>query len=99
MRAPTEKSRNVTSRSPRSPGAARRRAAVIAVLSVLTAAASTGPAHGVAAGDLDPLLRALSVRPWWGNPPAVSVTGLDGRRQSLDGLKGHAVLLYFWATW
>lgn len=49
--------------------------------------------------DLDPLLRSLSIRPWWGDPPALTLPGLDGQRHALSELRGRAVLLYFWATW
>jgi hypothetical protein len=68
-------------------------------LALLVGAGPAAPARAASAEDLDPLLRALSIRPWWGDPPAVSVATLDGQRRSLEALKGHAVLLYFWATW
>ena len=76
------------------------RSAAVAVLALLIAVL-VGAAAPVAAppDDLDPLLRALSIRPWWGDPPAVPVAALDGRRQSLSELRGQVALLYFWATW
>ena len=69
-----------------------------AVLLSLPSFAAAG-AGAIAPADLDPLLRALSVRPWWGDPPPLGLVGLDGRRQALSDLKGHVALLYFWATW
>lgn len=56
-------------------------------------------AHGASPADLDGLLRELSVRPAWGEPPPLALPGLDGRRHTLDALRGRVVLLYFWATW
>lgn len=32
-------------------------------------------------------------------PPTLSVVALDGGRVTLADVKGHAVLVYFWATW
>jgi peroxiredoxin len=58
-----------------------------------------GPVHADTPGELDPLLRALSVRPWWGDPPPLAPLGLDGQQRSLRALGGRVVLLYFWATW
>jgi len=74
----------------------RWRTAVIglAVLGLFTSAANAVPPD-----DLDQMLRALSMRPWWGNPPPLTLLGVDGRRHSLDQLRGQVVLLYFWATW
>jgi cytochrome oxidase Cu insertion factor (SCO1/SenC/PrrC family) len=73
------------------------------VLATLVAVAalslSGGSADTQSAADVDPLLRALSVRPWWGDPPRLTLVALDGLRYSLDPLRGHVVLLYFWATW
>jgi hypothetical protein len=75
------------------------RTAVIAVLVVCAPGLVPLTVDAVSPEELDPLLRALSVRPWWGDPPNFALAGLDGRRQSLAGLKGQTVLLYFWATW
>jgi hypothetical protein len=75
------------------------RAAPIAALAMLSLALLTPPVDAIAPEDLDRLLLALSVRPWWGDPPALALVGLDGQRYSLDGLRGRVVLLYFWATW
>jgi peroxiredoxin len=62
----------------------------------LSAATESGAAS---AADLDPLLRGLSVRPWWGDAPPVGFHRLDGTPQALTEARGRAVLLYFWATW
>jgi hypothetical protein len=75
------------------------RTAVIAVLMACAVGLFPLTVDAVSPEELDPLLRALSVRPWWGDPPSFALAGLDGRRQSLAGLKGQTVLLYFWATW
>jgi hypothetical protein len=75
------------------------RTAVIAALMACAVGLLPLTADAVSPEELDPLLRALSVRPWWGDPPSFALAGLDGRRQSLAGLKGQTVLLYFWATW
>ena len=73
---------------------------VVAMLVAVAAVSLSGvSADSLSPADLDPLLRALSVRPWWGDPPRLTLVALDGLRYSLDPLRGHAVLLYFWATW
>ncbi len=75
----------------------RWRAAVTGVLALFAFFISA--ANAVPPDDLDQLLRALSMRPWWGDPPPLTLLGVDGRRHSLDQLRGQVVLLYFWATW
>jgi peroxiredoxin len=73
-----------------------------AVVLMVAVAAWAFPSHGtdaVAPADLDRLLRELSVRPAWGAPPPLALSGVDGQRYALDGLRGRVVLLYFWATW
>ena len=75
------------------------RIALMAGLAMLALGPLAPPVGAVRPGDLDPLLRALSIRPWWGDPPAMALVGLDTERHSLDGLRGRVVLLYFWATW
>jgi cytochrome oxidase Cu insertion factor (SCO1/SenC/PrrC family) len=58
---------------------------------------STGIA---AAGSVDDLLFDLQLVPLDGQRPHdFSLPGLDGRRIALRDLRGHVVLLYFWATW
>lgn len=75
-------------------------AAVVALLVAVGAASLSGVRAGTPSpADLDPLLRALSVRPWWGDPPRLTLAALDGQPHSLDPLRGHVVLLYFWASW
>ena len=76
--------------------AALWRSAALALAVVLLA---TTPAVAASADALEPLLRALSIRPWWGDPPTPAMTGLDGQRHSVAELKGRVALLYFWATW
>jgi peroxiredoxin len=75
----------------------RWRAALSVVAAVLLIAVAD--ANAGSAADLDPLLRGLSVRPWWGDPPATALQGLDGSRHLLPEAKGRVLLLYFWATW
>jgi hypothetical protein len=69
------------------------------MMAIITGSLLALRAYGASPVDLDPLLRAMSVRPWWGDPPPIALTGLDGRRYSLDPRSGHATILYFWATW
>ena len=76
-----------------------KRAAAIAASALLALTLFTLTVEAGAPEDLDPLLRALSVRPWWGDPPTLALVGLDGQRYALDAFKGRVVLLYFWATW
>ena len=90
--------------APQHPTGARRRLrgwriALMAGLAMLALGPLAPPVGAVRPGDLDPLLRALSIRPWWGDPPALALVGLDAERHSLDGLRGRVVILYFWATW
>jgi peroxiredoxin len=73
-----------------------------AVMMLVAVAIWTIPSQAALAespADLDRLLRELSVRPVWGEPPGLVLSGLDGRRYALEGLRGRVVLLYFWATW
>jgi cytochrome oxidase Cu insertion factor (SCO1/SenC/PrrC family) len=66
-------------------------------LVALAAVLSTGIA---AAGSVDDLLFDLQLVPLDGQRPHdFSLPGLDGRRIALRDLRGHVVLLYFWATW
>ena len=52
------------------------------------------------AADLDTLMRDFRVRPTGLKPaPAFSLKTLDGKATALADHHGHAVLLYFWATW
>jgi peroxiredoxin len=76
-----------------------RRAALALALVILAVSLPTAAADGTPPDILDPLLRNLSVRPVWGDPPPFSLSGLDGRTYSLVSVKGRALLLYFWATW
>ena len=69
---------------------------MVAVLILALVAPAT---DAVAPEGLDPLLRALSIRPWWGDPPTLSLAGVDGQHHALGELRGKVVLLYFWATW
>lgn len=58
-------------------------------------------ASGAMAGDsLADLAMDLRLNPLDGQPaPLFTLTALDGQRTSLAELRGHVVLLYFWATW
>ena len=52
------------------------------------------------AADLDTLMREFRVTPTGLKPaPALSLKALDGKATALADHRGHAVLLYFWATW
>jgi hypothetical protein len=75
------------------------RIALTGLLTVIALSIPGASADSVGPADLDPLLRALSIRPWWGDPPPVALAGLDGERQVLHDARGQVVLLYFWATW
>jgi peroxiredoxin len=75
------------------------RGAATAALALLVLALAIAPARAASPDDLDPLLRALSIRPSWGDPPPAAVVGVDGRRRSVSELRGQVALLYFWATW
>jgi hypothetical protein len=81
------------------PRARRWRGAVMVVLTMFALGPLAPAADAVGPEELHPLLLALSVRPWWGDPPALAPAGLDGQRHSLDAVRGRVVLLYFWATW
>src|SRR5262245_28538513 len=71
-------------------------AALAAIAAVILAGAG---AEAASPSDLEVALRALSIRPWWGEAPRLTLAALDGQRHSVDNLRGRAVLLYFWATW
>ena len=73
--------------------------AVVLIVVVTAWAPPIEPAAAASPADLDRLLRELSVRPAWGEPPPLALSGLNGQRYALDGLRGRVVLLYFWATW
>ena len=52
------------------------------------------------AADLDALMREFRVTATGLKPaPAFSLKTLDGKATALADHHGHAVLLYFWATW
>jgi len=72
-------------------------AAAFAAIAVVTLAGAGSEARSPS--DLEVALRALSIRPWWGEAPRLTLAALDGQRLSVDSLRGRAVLLYFWATW
>jgi hypothetical protein len=72
---------------------------VLAMLAITAVNLSAMSADTLSPAQLDPLLRALSVRPWWGDPPRLTLVALDGVRHSPEPLRGYVVLLYFWATW
>ena len=84
---------------PRWHGAVAVRVVMTMLVAVAAVSLSALSADTLSPADLDPLLRALSVRPWWGDPPRLTLVALDGLHDSLDPLRGHVVLLYFWATW
>jgi len=64
------------------------------VLLLLAAAAVDAAAPGAE------LLRGLRVIPLAAPPPPLSLQRLeDGRTVTLEQLRGHPVLVYFWASW
>jgi peroxiredoxin len=75
------------------------RSAVAALVASLALGVVAAAGEVTSPADLDPLLRSLSIRPWWGDPPPLEVQALDGQRYSLARLRGRVALLYFWATW
>ena len=84
-------------RSRRKSWARHMAAAVLAAIAVVALAGASAEADSPS--DLEGLLRALSIRPWWGEAPGVTLAALDGQRHSVTTMRGRAVLLYFWATW
>jgi cytochrome oxidase Cu insertion factor (SCO1/SenC/PrrC family) len=86
-------------RGPRRHAAMTLSVIVAMMVAVAAIGLSGGSADSLSPADLDPLLRAFSVRPWWGDPPRLSLAALDGQRHSSDSLHGRVALLYFWATW
>jgi cytochrome oxidase Cu insertion factor (SCO1/SenC/PrrC family) len=52
------------------------------------------------AADLDTLLKDFRATPIGLKPaPAFTLKTLEGKSVALADHRGHAVLLYFWATW
>ena len=81
------------------------RASAVAVVGVAAAlvspalAGSDPPAVGALLAPAQ--LASLDLRPYPQEmaPPELSLRTLDGRMVSVAGLRGHVVLLNFWATW
>ena len=70
--------------------------AAVAALLALAVLVSGGPA----AEQLEDLLFDFQMVPLDGQmPPPLALEGLDGKPVNLADLRGHAVLIYFWATW
>jgi cytochrome c biogenesis protein CcmG, thiol:disulfide interchange protein DsbE len=69
-----------------------------ALLAVLVLAVAVGAA--AAPRPLDDLMMDMQIAPLGPREaPPLSVTTLDGARVSLADVRGHVVLVYFWATW
>jgi cytochrome oxidase Cu insertion factor (SCO1/SenC/PrrC family) len=76
--------------------AVHRAAVKIGAALLLLATLGSAPAPAV---DFAHLVR-LNMTPVDGQPAhPFTLPTLDGKTVSLDDLKGHVVLLYFWATW
>jgi cytochrome oxidase Cu insertion factor (SCO1/SenC/PrrC family) len=73
----------------------RIRSLVLAIVTLATAAASTA-----APAAVDDLMMDMRITPIDAQaPPPLTVTTLDGGRVTLADMRGHVVLVYFWATW
>ena len=52
------------------------------------------------AADVEGLLFDMQIVPLDGlAPQEFALPALDGKRVTLSDLKGHVILVYFWATW
>ena len=71
----------------------RRTAAALAAALFLSAGAAV-------AADVEGLLFDMQIVPLDGlAPQEFALPALDGKRVTLSDLKGHVILVYFWATW
>ena len=73
----------------------RLRPLVIAFAALVTVASSTASPSAVDDLMIDMQITPLDPR----DAPPFSVTTLDGGPISLADVRGHVVLVYFWATW
>jgi cytochrome oxidase Cu insertion factor (SCO1/SenC/PrrC family) len=73
----------------------RVRILLVAMAAVLAAAWPAAPRSAIE--DLMMDLRVIPVDPV--KPPSLNVTTVDGVRMTLADVRGHVVLVYFWATW
>ena len=74
----------------------RSLALFVAVLALVVSPAGSA----AQAKALDDQMMDLNIAPLEPHaPPAFTVTTLEGGRVTLGDVKGHAVLVYFWATW
>ncbi|MGH7356446.1 MAG: hypothetical protein ACRELS_17960, partial [Candidatus Rokuibacteriota bacterium] len=83
-------------------GRVRRATAALLVGALVVALAASTPAQprGQSADALEELLFDLYLVPLDGRVPSpFTLKTLDGREISLAGLRGRAVLIYYWATW
>ena len=70
--------------------------AFVPLLALLVFAGSTVAAPR----GLDDLMMDLQIAPLEPKtPPPFSVTTISGAPITLEDVKGHAALIYFWATW
>ena len=71
----------------------RRGIGVMLVLIASVVAVAAGP-------RVDELMMDMQITPIDAvKAPPLSVTTLDGARVTLADMRGHVVLVYFWATW
>ena len=88
--------------APMPPGGVRRATAALLVLGLVAALAASTSAQprGRNADALEELLFDLYLVPLDGRVPSpFTLKTLEGRDVSLAGLRGKAVLIYYWATW
>ena len=78
----------------------RRRRLALGIVALAVALAAALPAFAAQSKNLDDLMMDLHIAPLDPRaPPPFSVATLGGGQITLGDVKGHAVLVYFWATW
>lgn len=78
---------------------ASRLVSLVVTLGLFGASLGGVTAGGAPSGSFEALLQDFGMRPLSGDPPPLSLPGLDGQRYGRETARGRVVLLYFWATW